>query len=219
MLESENIRLSIYDDILNEIDKRKDENRAFILGINGIDGSGKTEFSLSFEKYLLSKKRKIQIIHIDDFCNPKSIRYAGDDLIYNCFHKTFDINLVVRSLLIPIQRNKELNIELTLLNTTTDKYDVKRKFIINKNTIIIFEGVYVFRDEFISYLDYKIFLDISIKECRKRIEKRDGEETVEKLNNKYLPAQSKYIEEVSPSEVADLVIDNSNWNLPKIRQK
>ncbi len=219
MTRSENIKFQIFKDILDEIKKSRQKNKVFVLGINGIDGSGKTEFAKNFKKFLLSQKINTQIIHIDDFCNPKSIRYSGNNQVYNCFYKTFNTDRIVKNLLIPARDNNNFTTELTLLDLHTDKYAIKKKYIFDKKTIIIFEGVYLFRKEFISYIDYKIFLDISLNECRKRVKDRDGKDIIEKLNKKYLPAQHKYAKEFLPLEIADIVIDNSDWNSPKIKIK
>jgi hypothetical protein len=36
-------------------------------------------------------------------------------------------------------------------------------------------------------------------------------------DSKYLPAQRKYLNEFPPEKTADIVIDNLDWNYPKIR--
>ena len=217
MAKFKNAKLLIFENILNEIKKRKQKNRAFVLGINGIDGSGKTEFAKNFKKFLLSQKINAQIIHIDDFCNSKSIRHSGNDQVYNCFYKTFKIDYIVKNLLIPIQENSDFTTDLTLLDLDTDKYEIKKKYTCDKRTIIIFEGVYLFRKEFISYIDYKIFLDISLNECIKRVKSRDGKDIIKKLNKKYLPAQCKYMKEFLPLEIADMIVNNFDWDSPKIK--
>ena len=38
----------------------------------------------------------------------------------------------------------------------------------------------------------------------------------EKYDNKYLPAQKKYLTEFQPSETANIIIDNSKWEYPKV---
>ena len=43
-------RLPIFEEILNEAIRRKHKDRAFVIGINGIDGAGKTKFAESLEK-------------------------------------------------------------------------------------------------------------------------------------------------------------------------
>lgn len=210
-------KLLLFEDILNELKRKKQKGRFPILGINGIDGSGKTKFAENFRKFLSSNKINSQIIHIDDFCNPKRIRYSGKDQVYNCFYKTFSIDRVINELLIPARNLENYNVKLKLLNLSTDRYEVYKKYVFKKDTIIIFEGVYLFRKEFIRYIDYKIFLNISFGECKKRIKNRDGETVVNKLDTKYLPAQRKYIKEYSPIKIADMVVDNTDWNYPKYK--
>ena len=45
---------------------------------------------------------------------------------------------------------------------------------------------------------------------------RDMQASVEKYDVKYLPAQLKYIREYPPRQVADIVIDNTDWEYPEI---
>jgi tRNA A37 threonylcarbamoyladenosine biosynthesis protein TsaE len=44
---------SLFAEILNEINQRKSPAKAFVVGINGIDASGKTVFAKNFAEYLL----------------------------------------------------------------------------------------------------------------------------------------------------------------------
>lgn len=44
---------------------------------------------------------------------------------------------------------------------------------------------------------------------------RDTKEISNKYDVKYLPAQVKYLKEYPPSHVADMVIDNANWEYLK----
>ena len=72
-------RLPIFEKILEEVRERKQGDRAFVVGINGIDCSGKTIFAESFERFLISRNYETQMITIDDFHNPQIYRYAGED--------------------------------------------------------------------------------------------------------------------------------------------
>jgi hypothetical protein len=60
-------------------------------------------------------------------------------------------------------------------------------------------------------------MDIPFKESKKRAIARDSEEVVDKYDGKYLPAQAKHLEEYPPSQVADIVINNTNWEYPTIK--
>ena len=74
-----------------------------------------------------------------------------------------------------------------------------KSYSFDQNTIIIFEGVFLFRKELSPYIDYKIFLDISFEESKNRAKTRDvpvyGEEILTMYEEKYLPSQRRYLEE------------------------
>jgi HAD superfamily hydrolase (TIGR01549 family) len=210
-------RLPIFEGILNEATRRKHQDRAFVIGINGIDGAGKTKFAESLEKFLISRGHETQSIHLDDFHNPRAIRYASENQIENYYNRSFNISLIMEKLLAPLHQKSTFSTRLTLLDWRTDKYDIEREFSFTQNTIVIFEGVFLFRKELSPYIDYKIFLDIPFKESLKRAAARDSEDILNKYESKYLPAQAKYLEEYPPLKVADMVIDNTDCEYPQIK--
>jgi len=212
-------KIPIFETILNEINKRK-KDEPFVVGISGIDTAGKTKFAEALCQFLISKGSKVQTINLDDFHNPKAIRSFGNDQVNNYYNKGFDIQTIIEKLLIPINENGNFSVKLTLLNLHTDKYEIEKEFSFSKDTIIVFEGVFLFREELAPYIDYKIFIDIPLEESKNRAIIRDvpifGEKIIKKYDEKYLPAQKKYLEKFPPTKISDMVIDNINWEYPKI---
>ena len=207
-------KLPIFEKILKEIETRKKKDRTFVVGITGIDCSGKSLFAESFEKFLISRGFETQMISIDDFHNPRAYRYSGKDQIENYYNRSFDNKAIVEKLLIPVHEKRSHSAKLTILNWQTDKYDIEKEFSFNQNTIVILEGVFLFRKELSPYIDYKVFIEIPFEESKRRAEIRDTEETLRKYVEKYLPAQRRYLNEFPPQETADMIIDNSNWEYP-----
>ena len=69
----------------------KKESRPIIAGINGIDGSGKSTFCLNLSDNLKVIGIHTQIISVDDFHNPKSIRYKNtQNLAESYFYDSFN---------------------------------------------------------------------------------------------------------------------------------
>jgi len=218
-LTSENNDLeSIFKRITESFNVRSSIERPFVIGITGIDASGKTRFTESFEKYLLSRNLEVQVIHLDDFHNPRNIRYSGNDQAYNYYNRSFDITTIINKLLIPVHMAKkdDLRFSLVHLDLNTDEFSIHRDYSFTSRTVVLFEGVFLFRKELAPYLDYRIFLDISFEECKRRARSRDPEAVLEKYDSKYLPAQRKYLDEYPPSEIADMIIDNNSWNKPSL---
>lgn len=117
------------------------------------------------------------------------------------------------------RKKRRISTRLTLLNLKTDRFETIKKYTIKPDTIVIFEGVFLFREELVPFIDYKVYLDIPFEESKRRAHFRDRTETISKYDEKYLPAQAKYIWECSPASTADIVIDNTNWDHPKMRNK
>lgn len=216
-----NPKHKIFDKIIKQIILRKVLNKAFVIWVNWIDWSGKTEFSNQLSNYLISKWYKTQIIHLDCFLNEKSIRYAWDIPEYEkFFYQSYNLNQILDELLIPISKWELINKTFDLLNVHTDKFELKTDFKIDSDTIVIFEWVFLFRNEFVEHLNYKIFLELSFDTQLNRAKIRDvpvfWEQILNKYQNKYIPAQKIYFAKFKPKEIANMIIDNEDFDNPKI---
>jgi phosphoglycolate phosphatase-like HAD superfamily hydrolase/uridine kinase len=206
----------VYEQIKKAADRKKQKDRPLVIGINGIDCSGKTEFADGLEKFLKNQGIRTQMIYLDDFHNPKKVRYAGRNQAENYFNRSFNISLLVEKLLKPAREKGRVSTTLTLLDVNTDKANVGKNYTITPDTVVIVEGVFLFRNEVAPYLDYKVYLDIPFEESKRRAVTRDPAATVTKYDEKYLPAQQKYINELAPASIADMVLDNTDWRHPII---
>jgi uridine kinase len=210
-------RLPVFERIAADINTRKQPDRALVIGVNGIDCSGKSTFAKALKDYLKAHGRPAQMIAIDDFHHPQKVRYSGASQADNYYHKSFNIELLIEKLLQPVKDKGRVSTNLKLLDIKTDQYDLEKNYIINPETIVILEGVFLFRKELAPYIDYKIYLDVPFGECLKRAVTRDSPETYVKYDEKYFPAQYKYIRDCAPLSQSDLVVNNEDPEYPKIR--
>ena len=77
--------------------------------------------------------------------------------------------------------------------------------------IIVVEGIFLQRKGLKSLFDYVIYIDIQKEVRLRRVLKRDTyigceKEILDRYENRYFPAEHKYIEECQPCKNADLVI-------------
>jgi len=169
-----------------------------------------------FASHLINLGHKVQIIHIDDFQNPKIIRYASEDQVDNYFNRSWNLSQLVDELLAPIHSGRSISCSLMLLDIAADEFIAEREYKIEQDTIVLLEGVFLFRQELANFIDYKVFICVSFEEARRRIIQRDSCDIVQKIDTKYHPTQKKYLQEYSPEDLADMVIDNTDWNEPII---
>ncbi len=215
------ILAEIYEKISNRINNNND--RPYIIGVNGVDTSGKTRFSINLNKYLRSRGHTADLIHIDDFHNPRKKRREGKNEIEAYIHNAFNLELLASNVLKPLKHNGELNTELTLLDLDTDEFTNKKYFNIDNNAVIIVEGVLLYREPINEYFDYRVFLDITFDEVINRARVRDvplyGEHFLKKYKNKYIPIQKWYLSNYIPKEKSDMVIDNNDYKRPRFELK
>lgn len=217
VLQLENLiyKYLIYLTIEREISVK--EERA-VIGISGVDTSGKTRFAEEFEHYMKMRGYHTQMIHLDDFHNERAIRWMDDSPKGYIDHA---FNLDKLSNLVRQLKENSVDIELNLLDLSTDTTTNRKRYRTEDRTIIILEGVMLYRAPIDPLLDYRIYLDISFEEVLRRARIRDvpiyGEEFLEKYENKYIPAQKIYMEQYQPKGKCQLVIDNNNYQRPRVQ--
>ncbi len=196
---------------------RQKESR--IIGINGVDTSGKTFFTNRFSAFLEGMNIRNQIIHIDDFHNPRRIRRKGRNEVDAYYQNAFDYRKLLDEVLLPAESGN-LHKKIYCLDLNTDRYEKQVQYTVYPDTVILIEGVLLFRRPLIDHIDEKVFLDISFETMIQRAGQRDvplsGKEILQKYNSKYIPVQKRYLEEEQPKLESDFVIDNNDYFNPVI---
>ncbi len=74
-----------------------------VIGINGVDTSGKTTFSENFSRFLYSVGIKNTVLHLDDFHNPSKIRSQGENEIESYYNHAFNYKQLIDEILSPLK--------------------------------------------------------------------------------------------------------------------
>lgn len=109
--------------------------------------------------------------------------------------------------------------QIKIPNITTASHDLETDEYINippieitNDTILITDGAYLFKPNFRTHWDLKIYLKTDFQTALHRGMKRDVEllsglkATKEKYDNRYHKAAKMYIQENNPEELADIII-------------
>jgi phosphoglycolate phosphatase len=197
---------------------RQKQDRAMVVGINGVDTSGKTTFTLSLADYLRDHGHRTQVVHLDDFHNSRAVRSQGTDERDAYITHAFNLDLLVTELLEPASKSVIVDKHLTLLNLDSDTYTNVQYYRIDTHTIVLVDGVLLYREPLDAYFDYRIFLRIGFAEVLRRARIRDvpihGEAFLELYRRKYIPIQEWYLKTYTPDQRADIVIDNTDPEHP-----
>lgn len=201
---------------------REKKSKPIRVAINGIEGTGKTVFASKLVEYLNIKNINAIQISIDGFHFNKEVRYKqGRDSAKGYYEDSYDEIAFVEKVLKSSQ-SEIPNITKATHNLETDEYLNLKPTEIENETVLITDGAYLFKPNYINHWDLKIYLKTDFKTALIRGINRDVKllgglkATKEKYNNRYHKASKIYIDENKPEEQADLVIDNTELKNLKI---
>lgn len=196
--------------------------RPLLVGINGAYTSGKTVFAGNLQARLQAEGIKTQLIHYDDFHNPFPTIHWKDasDELEAFYNRAFTPNKLIADVLAPLKAHGCVDKYVECIDLGTGEFTNTIHFDIDRETVVLLEGVLLFRPPLLDYLDYKIYLDISDDEILRRARERDvprfGEAIYDKFITRYIPVQHRYVAECRPKEVSDIVVDNNDYGNPRI---
>ncbi|MEV8099463.1 hypothetical protein [Kitasatospora sp. NPDC085879] len=201
--------------------RSKHPDRPLVVGITGMDTSGKSRLADELADALAHRATPHQVVHIDDFHHPRAHRYRPDlPEPEQYYAHSIDFERAARDVLRPIRDEGRLDTELTLLDLPTDTPTLRRRYTVGPRTTVIVEGVFLLRPEVRDLIDLFVHLDVREDVVLERARIRDvpgqGEDVMRKYGTKYLPAQRAYLAAHPPARHAHVLVDNSDWTNPVV---
>jgi len=213
--------------LADELVARKQEGRPLKVGIDGRSGAGKSTLADELGVAVSRKGYEVLRASVDDFHNPRERRHKqGEYSARGYYEDAFDYESVVGGLLGPLSGT---TIPVPCRQVS---FDQRRNLPLNPapvpagtNTILLFEGIFVFRGRLNGYWDYRILLGIDTQTSMGRAVARDtgvlgtADAVRRKLAVRYDPAWQIYTNEENPEAKADVVIDNRDAANPQILRR
>jgi len=191
------------------------------VAIDGGGAAGKTTFANELVEPLQKLGRNVIRSTIDGFHNPPEIRRKqGKYSPKGYYEDSYNYPQLKKYLLEPLGPNGDLNYRESVYNFRINEPTnvVTKKA--TKNSILIFEGIFLFNEYLFPYWDYKLFIDASFEHTMQRAIVRDnklfgGTENVITLYKKrYIPGQEMYLSKHNPISMSDIVLNNNDYKNP-----
>jgi uridine kinase len=189
------------------------------VGIDGVDGAGKTTFADKLATALADRQLHVIRSSIDGFHNPRSIRYArGRDSAEGFYRDSFNLTLFRSLLLDPLSPGGTGRYRRAAFDHRTDSAVDLPYESAPAGAILVVDGIFLHRPELRDYWDISVFLDVPFSQSFPRMAVRDGSDPDPEAaaNQRYRGGQLLYFAECDPRTSATVLIDYADFAEPKI---
>jgi uridine kinase len=188
-------------------------NRAVLVGISGIDASGKGFITEEVAKRLQELGWRVAKINADDWLNQPELclsrRTPGEHFYEHAmrFDKMFD------QLIVPLKENRAVSFVADCADAKGNKR--KHRYEFRKIDIVLLEGIFLFKPAHRHHFDLTAWVDCSFATALERAITRCQEgllpaETIRAFSTIYFPAQRIHFARDNPQGAADFIIRNDN---------
>ncbi|MBN2566203.1 MAG: uridine kinase [Candidatus Eisenbacteria bacterium] len=187
------------------------------VAIDGVGASGKTALADEIANELAGMGRAVIRASIDGFHNPPEMRYArGRTSPEGYLNDSFDYDAVLFRLLRPLGPGGDRRYTAAIYDFRTESHVDSGEAEADPRSILLFDGVFILRDELRDSWDFSIFVDARFDVTLARALVRDlplfGSEAAvrERYLLRYIPGESLYLDRHRPRERAAVVMTNDD---------
>ncbi|MDQ7993350.1 MAG: uridine kinase [Propionicimonas sp.] len=193
-----------------------------LVGIDGVDGAGKTTFANELAGLLAECGNEVIRISLDDYLNPQSVRYAqGRTSPQGFYEDSYDYEKFHDEVLEPLGMEGSGRYRTAAYDLAHETPVRSPWLVAPDDAVVIIDGIFLHRREFATsrtrkVWDLSVWLDVPFEEAYRRLHNRLGvsEDPHDPRNARYYEGQMLYIRDDRPADKADLVVDNSSPHDP-----
>lgn len=188
-------------------------SRAIVrVGIDGVDGAGKTMFADELRELLIPSGRPVIRATVDGFHHSKTVRYRlGRSSPEGFYRDSYDYATLQRVLLGPLSPGGTGRFRRAVFDVDAEVAVDAPEEQARPGSILLFDGIFLHRPELKGYWDYSVFLRV---EWARNHRVRDQPPQAEQ--HRYQEGQRIYFRECEPWKCASVVIDNDDLAAPFI---
>jgi uridine kinase len=189
-----------------------DKKTAFTVCISGIDASGKGYTTKLLQEELENIGYKVANINIDPWQNQIATRLRKENAAENVYENIFRWDQFFDQLIFPLQKNKKIYLKAEGIRSDADIY-YPLVYDYSDLDILLVEGILLFKKKYLSFYNYKIWIDCSFetglqRAINRNIEKLDEDRLIHDYDTYYYAAQRLHFEKDDPQRSAEIIFYN-----------
>ncbi|WP_441229074.1 uridine kinase [Tardiphaga sp. 215_C5_N2_1] len=191
------------------------------VGIDGVDGVGKTVFADTLARVIGTLGRPVIRASVDSFHNTREIRYRqGKTSPHGFYADSYNYVELRKVLLDPLGPGGSRVYCPAIFDHTVNAPVAACWSIADPDAVLVFDGIFLHRPELRDVWNLSIFLDapfaITIPRGAGRGPGYGSADVDAASNRRYIEGQRLYLHENDPQNRANLVIDYSDFTHPAV---
>jgi uridine kinase len=190
-----------------------------LVAVDGVDGAGKTTFADALAATLRRERRAAIRISLDDFHNPRAVRYRrGRNSPDGFWLDAYNYERFTRDVLEPLGAGGSRKYRPKAHHLATDVELNPPTATAAPGCVVVVDGLFLHREELRSHWHFSVFLQVSFEVSARRMAERDGTppDLAHPRLHRYIAAQRRYFEACDPLARATVVIDNTDPASPRV---
>ncbi len=196
---------------------------AVLLGISGIDASGKSTLAREVSRVLTERGVPHALLSVDWFHTPADVRFqphplpahaaAPSDPGEHFYRHAFRWDDLFDTLIDPLLASGSCDAEVGIHDMRTDRI-TPRRIVHTGVRVVVLEGIFIFRSEAVKRFDLRVWIDCAFETALRRALARNQEGVAPDslradYQRVYFPAQRYHIERDRPAEQCDVILRSS----------
>ena len=185
------------------------------VAVDGAPAAGKSTFADELARRIRSRGQSVVRSTTDSFHNPRAVRgRRGLASAEGYFLDSHDIDVLKSDLLEPLRTGRPFR--TAHFDEPSDRAVTEVWHEPSADLVLVFDGLFLQRPELASYWDFSIFLDA---DKRRELNFEKWSATADRAQvafatRRYRHGWDLYVQQCSPSQRADWVVENSDFEKP-----
>ena len=214
------------DEIVKQILKRRaavPNMRSLLVGISGIDGSGKGYLAKQLEAHLALYAVTSATLNVDGWLNLPKKRFDRNAPAVNFYENSIRFDEFFEQLVIPLRDQRSVHLVADFVEETASDYR-KHTYDFRDVSVVLVEGIFLFKPRYRHCFDLTIWIDCSFPTALARAIDRAQEglspaSTIAAYETIYFPAQRIHLAQDKPRENADLIFENNGYEEKQTKRR
>jgi len=188
------------------------------VGVDGVDGSGKTTFADDLAAALRAAGREVVRVSADGFHHVRELRYRrGRDSPAGFYLDSYDLPRLRAEVLGPLGPGGDRRYREAVHDVRLERALDLPQRVAPPGSVLLLDGLFLHRPELRDDWELSVFLDVPFAVTFARMAARDGcdPDPDAPANRRYVEGRRHYLATDRPAQHADVVLDNTDPERPR----